>query len=257
MVARDSNFEGSQVPDIQEILRLFGRALKLGFHTTLPGTVVKYTPAVPGVTPATVDVAPDIYAIWSKPDGTEEIKPLPVVPRCPVELPSGGDFGIGFDLRIGDPGRLSVTERSLERWIDEGAGFPPPLLHTHNLSDSIFTPGLRNAKNAIAMHQPGRMAIGRQDGTVVLDLGVADLVLEAPVIRHGAAASIPIARVGDGVAMPLVLAWIAQVQAILLSPTILAMWQPLGLPPPVPPVGPTEAIAAIAPTTPSTKNLAE
>lgn len=68
---------------------------------------------------------------------------LPVIPNCPVSMPSGATWGFKFPIAVGDTGLAIFCDRSLDNWVAGSGGvIDPDDVRTHDLTDAIFVPGL-------------------------------------------------------------------------------------------------------------------
>lgn len=124
---------------------------------------------------------------------------LPVIPHCPVSMPSGKDWSVKWPLAVGDTGYAIFCDRSLDNWMaGQGGVVDPQEARTHQLTDAIFVPGLvptakqtqdqtqdlvmRNGTAQVRLEKNGTFRIAN-DGQELVDLvgqlskAVGDLVM--------------------------------------------------------------------------------
>lgn len=110
---------------------------------------------------------------------------MPNIINVPVVFQQSQDFSDTYPLKRGDGVLLVFSQRSLERWIDNGHNSEPGNRRKFDLSDAIAIPGLfatntpsnydpnnsvRRFKNAIfKMQADGKIAIGN-DQAELLDI---------------------------------------------------------------------------------------
>lgn len=83
-------------------------------------------------------------------------------------------------VRVGDKGWVTVNDRSIDGWYENGIPAPPAAYHTHNKTDGYFVPGARDRTRALT-----------QDPTAT--------VLEDASIKLGKTALLGAARTTDAV----------------------------------------------------------
>jgi hypothetical protein len=120
-----------------EVLTNLVDAKLLQVHTTMPGRVEKYD-----ADKQLADIKPLLKLPARGEDGKIRWYALPVVTNVPVEFPGAGDFRICFPIKKGNTGKLTFTESSIDKWLENGGLVSPDDLRRFHLSDGIFTPGL-------------------------------------------------------------------------------------------------------------------
>ena len=133
--------------------------LRRSMWTALPGRVQTFDS-----TKQSADVEPLIHDTWEGEDGTNQTGPLPVIPSVPVCFPGSGGWKVTFPISKGDTGLLIFCARSIDRWLSEGGSVDPQDDRTHDLSDAIFVPGLRDFGNPIDPYKSERMTLGEVGG---------------------------------------------------------------------------------------------
>lgn len=109
---------------------------------------------------------------------------LPPLQNVPVEHPRGANWGIKLPVAVGDYGRVTFCDRSLDKWKVAGGGpLNPKDARMHHLSDALFIPGfypLNNiiegeASQMILQNGESEFIIG-DDGTFELTNGEKELL---------------------------------------------------------------------------------
>jgi hypothetical protein len=220
-----------QQPELDDLLRVLGRAIKLQVRTHVPAMVVGYVP--PPINKATVmvqtlqvvrvtdptrlpanvvSVSPD-----APPNTLATLAPIQLV-NIPVALAVGTQGGVTYPITAGDYGMLHVSDRSLAAWLLAGAPCDPVLAATHALGDSVFYPGLRpdtspippTAADPAATVVYGAAQVKLGDNTAVESVTKAESLLLALVTAVTAA---PVGSIDGGATFKAGL--IAQLSAIL------------------------------------------
>lgn len=131
------------------------RAKLLEVHVSYPGKVVKYDSET-----QKVDVQPSRKKKYI--DG-EEVT-LPVIKSVPVEWPSTENAHIHLPLKVGDTGKITYCDRSIDLWKSgEGGIILPQDPRHHDLSDAVFMPGLRPFSKAFPVVDPDAIEIKNGD----------------------------------------------------------------------------------------------
>lgn len=246
----DSNL--APIPGRGQTIPNFARSIILEtlirLRVGMPGTVVAWHPPVPGTSPALVDVQPGFifsialnvaeelpvgYTLTEHGGALYAQRALPLIQGCPIVYPSGGGAMLRGPLEVGSEGWLCIADRSLDAWISEGGPVDPVLSQYHDLSDAVFTPGLRSAATALDV-PTDRTTLGPEDDTAGLDFALEDgsvtlrtegptLTLDAATaILLGPAATLGVARTTDAVAADTTMAaWIAAAQVVLAAAAAL------------------------------------
>lgn len=156
-----------------------GELLKL--RTAFPGIVESFDPGT-----RTVTVRPAIDAQLVDGSSAE----LPLLVDVPVSFPTGGGFVIEWPLVHGDEGQVTISDRCIDGWFVSGRNGPPLDLRMHDLSDAMFTPGVRSLPNlpgdfdaaALVLRQIDGPARFRMDAAGALEIDGALLTVKCPVV---------------------------------------------------------------------------
>lgn len=108
------------------------RKSQLGMFVHLPGVVTSFDPKT-----LTASIQP---AIDRKLDDGSLIK-LPTLDDVPVLFPRAQAGALVFPLAEGDHVLLCFSQRSLDKWKDQGSGFAPIDNRLFDISDAIAIPG--------------------------------------------------------------------------------------------------------------------
>lgn len=176
---RTGAFELPQNPQIEDILKTWGRRLKLSIRTNTVGTVVTFDPALQTAA-VRVDML-EVLKVTSGEASASLVAPSPplVLPRVPVEIAGSAVAYTSYPLPPGTTGILHVMDRGLRTWLASLADVPvdPVQSATHALQDAIFVPGARPQRAVVVPPIA-------QDATVV----------EGPLVRVGVGAVSPAAK---------------------------------------------------------------
>lgn len=134
--------DGTQAPELEDLLRAAVRAGTAKIHTSFPATIVVYDAAKQAATvqPALRARVDDVLLDQEHPDLT----PMPQLSGVPVVWPSGATWSLHAPLAPGDPVTVVVAERSTDEWRALGAVDNAPLdARRFDLSDAVCFPGGR------------------------------------------------------------------------------------------------------------------
>lgn len=157
----------TQSPVLTEVIETRLDVRLDGLHTTMPGKIEKWDPAL-----QKADVKPLLKRPLADEDGNDiDAESLPVIPDVPVRFPradfAGSKFFMSWPLKKGDLVTLHFTERSLDQWLSKPAGedVDPLQFRTHDLSDCFAVPGLYPFEEVLADVHPDNLVIGKDGGT--------------------------------------------------------------------------------------------
>lgn len=123
-------------PELLPLEELVGRMLEDGarrLRVALPCAVVAVS------TDQTVDLQPLLKVRYVGRPPSE----MKVLRSCPVLMPQGQNWRLGYPLAVGDLGLALVADRSLDAWLaGEGGIADPADTRAHDLNDAVFLPGL-------------------------------------------------------------------------------------------------------------------
>lgn len=175
-------FDLPDEPTIADLLRWFGRQLRLSLRTHVPASVVAYNPATHRATVMVqqlqvvriTDSARLPLNIGGPPQGvppnaTAPLQPL-ILKDVPVAIYQTKRGRVTIPIDPGDEGELHVSDRSLSAWLLTGKPVDPQLAFTHALQDSVFHPGLHSVPNALA---PTDQTATVVDGQALVKIGAA------------------------------------------------------------------------------------
>lgn len=138
----------SQDRDICEVMEQLRQQWLGAVYTAIPAAVTSYNPAT-----QLAEVQPLVMRLRTLPNGDEVTEPEPVVPGVPVMWRGSvdGTYAETFPLAPGDTGMLWHCHGSIDRWRGLGGANPvdPDDDRRHDLSDGVFSPGLRSVPNAL------------------------------------------------------------------------------------------------------------
>lgn len=138
---QDGAFQDSDAMTASDWRRFIERRTELKVNGLWPCKVIRVRDTDPTM-PLTVDVQLAFVGVWLKPDGTEEERPYPPIPSCPVVMLNTGGFRVGAKPRVDDFGWLSIPDASLERWFKSGGKSVDPVWNgRHRLGPGMFSPG--------------------------------------------------------------------------------------------------------------------
>lgn len=218
---------------MSEILRTHGRGLSLGIRVAMPARVIAYDPVLQRAEVST-ELLTVVGGNTPSTAAIETVLPPVPLPMVPVVFPYGAAGGLTFPIGPGDTGLLVFADRSLDRWKTTGVAGDPGAARAHSLSDGVFLPGLHP-----------------NTAPITPSTALGGTVLEGVTVLLGRAATLGVARLGDGVQASAALsAWAAAVEAALvvaLAPIApAASWATLGL-------GAPNALAAVSSASPKVR----
>lgn len=206
-------------PSAADVIERHVRAILRDVHTSIPGRVERVYGDGDEIR---LDVQPLIKNWRLDEAGNRIVADVPLVTNVPVEWPEGGGFCVTFPIAVGDFGKLTFGERSLDRWLaGNGIAVDPEVYHRHDLSDATFSPGLRPFGNPLRGVPRDHAAIGKANG---LRIHLRDNTITI----GDEAGSKFIVLDGDAVnAASTMATWIADAQVVLAAAAVL-----VGKPPP-------------------------
>lgn len=147
----------ARTPTLPEVIN---RGVQLGHRHLFKirvGRIEKFDPAT-----GLADVKP-LQKETRDEDGQEDVVySMPVVPNVPVFCLGGGLFADTFPIVKGDECVMLCSDRSLDRWFDQGGEQDPIFLTRHSITDAIALVGLRSKPNTLAEWPTDRREIGKQ-----------------------------------------------------------------------------------------------
>lgn len=131
-------------------------------HVALPARIEGYDAAT-----QKARVLPLVKGWKRAPDGTRSAVQLPVISAVPVVFPGAGGFRLTFPVEVGDSVLLVFSDYSLDRWLKEGGAVDPIDERTHNLSDAICIPGLRDFGHPLTSAPTDGASLGADGGPTI------------------------------------------------------------------------------------------
>jgi len=214
---RTGVYELPEVPELEDIFKVWARRIKLSIRTNTVGKVIVYDPATQKAT-VSVEIL-QIVKVFNIPTDPNAVAPSPpaILTNIPVVWPRGSTGYMTTPLLPGATGEIRIQDRSLHQWMLLGAATDPVLAFTHALQDGVFEPGLHADINPITPPTD-------QTATVLHD----DLA-----IKLGRAAALGVARQTDTVTQgPDMTAFMA---ATVTALNTIAAAVPVAIVPPIPP----------------------
>jgi hypothetical protein len=154
---RTGVFELPETPEFEDLIKVYGRRLRLSMHTNTVGTVIAYNPLNQTAT-IQVDLLEVVKVLSSPlpgvdPNAINLVAPQPpiILNNIPVVYPRGQTGYLTFPIVPGTTGVLTIMERSIQSWLNRPTSIPvdPYQSATHALQDAIFEPGLTDNLNRI------------------------------------------------------------------------------------------------------------
>lgn len=157
----------------------------------VPATVTAWTPAVPGQTPATVDLLLDFKRVRAidnpgevradqgetlvtTPTGLLAVGPRPMYRKKPIVYPSAGPaFSLRGPIAVGTTGLYIIADRCIDQWLNTGGPVDPATADKHDLNDGFFLPLVYHGANTAVIPQD-KHQLGPDDGTAGLEIALAD-----------------------------------------------------------------------------------
>jgi hypothetical protein len=144
-------------------------------RVALPAKIKTFDPAS-----QLASVQPLLRETFEDETDAEQVESLPVISHVPVQFPGAGGFVITFPVAEGDPCWLVFSDRSLDKWIEQGTEVDPVDLRRHHLSDAVALLGVRSKAGALAEFDASNARIGKVGGVGIslrtgeLHLGVTN-----------------------------------------------------------------------------------
>lgn len=169
---------------LTETVRAAIEAALLEARTCTPARVQSYTASEQRAT---------VVPLLQRRTATGEVISAPPISDVPVLFPRGGGFAFTLPLAAGDVGLLLCSDRSLDRWLEQGGVVDPQSRRHHSLTDALFLPGLHHWGDPIDTADAGSLVIAKEDGSIRLILTAGGKLL----IRGASASTSPV--IVDGV----------------------------------------------------------
>jgi len=198
---------GPPSPTLAQVIADAIAAAMFDMHTGLPARVVSFD-----AQHQACSVQPLLQRVYQAADGTMQTLDLPSIDNVPVCYPAGGGWSITWPLAAGDIVYLAFAERSIDAWLasPRGQTVDPALTRRFDLSDAVAVAQLRPRTAPLAV-DPANLRIGREDGSVQLELSTTAVHVKAPQVFLDAGGDAD-AEMVRGAALA---NWILQVQAYL------------------------------------------
>ena len=151
-------------PDLLEIMQSLIDANLAAVMTSIPVKVVKDSDG------HTVSLQPLIKSVFRQPDGSDKLVEFPVIQDAPVKFASGGGHTFTHPVKENDEGMALVSMRSMDNWHQQGGVQQPNDARMHDLSDSIYIPGVRSDKRKLEKVSTTSAQFRTDDGDSVVDV---------------------------------------------------------------------------------------
>jgi hypothetical protein len=90
---------------------------------------------------------------------------MPQLPDVPIAWPRGGGMVMRLPLKAGDEGMVKVMSRAMDETYESGGEQPAPSARMHNLSDSVFSPGLSQKAAPVGAYDPNAFELSSENGS--------------------------------------------------------------------------------------------
>lgn len=155
---------------LAEVIRRAVEARVAELRVALPGTIQKFDKAT-----QLAEVRPDLRELRFDEEDGEIVDSLPVISDVPCIFPGGAGFSATWPVKKGDPCLLVFTDRSLDKWLEDGGEVDPVDVRRHHLSDAVAILGVRAKPDAIPDFDGDHMTLGK-DGEGSQFVALANLV---------------------------------------------------------------------------------
>ncbi len=97
-------------------------------------------------------------------DGTIQNFPLSKIHNVPVIFEGTENFYFTYPIQEGDRCEIRFTDRSLDKWLQNGEDVAPEDDRLHDLTDAVCVMGLRDQGHKIAEFDKNRPSMGKKNG---------------------------------------------------------------------------------------------
>jgi hypothetical protein len=149
-------------PTLSEVIKSAIETRLVDLHSAMPGEVVSFNPST-----QMADVQPALKRKFVTSQGTR-VEALPVIPNVPVVFPRSSNAIVYFPLQKGDSVLLIFSERSIDRWAQNGGVVDPADTRKHSLSDALCIPGPWPQSGAFEVADPSKMNVQFGDALIQL-----------------------------------------------------------------------------------------
>jgi hypothetical protein len=153
--------------DPEEVMRIWGDALKSQIWNALPGIVESI--ATIG-TQMTVTVQPTIKGRITGADGSVSHVNMPLLPDVPVVFMGGGGAILTFPINVGDECLCVFSSLCIDAWWQLGGVQKQTDIRSHDLSDAFAIFGPRSQANLIPNLSLTSTQLRTVDGTAYYEL---------------------------------------------------------------------------------------
>ena len=109
-------------------------------HTQIPGVIESFDAQKQSAT-----VKPSIKTVYLN----GQVLDMPTLINVPIIFPQTENFGMTFPLEKGDGVLIEFSERSLERWLQNGHNSEPGIRRKFDINDAIAIPGLKTITDRV------------------------------------------------------------------------------------------------------------
>lgn len=131
-------------------------------HVAFVARVVSYDSAT-----QTAEVQPLVSEFFEEEDGTITQVDAKPISGVPVAFFGAGGFRMTWPIQDGDTGLCLVLDRSADAWLAQGGKQRPADLRRHNVTDSVFFPGLHPNNAAWTGASATAVTLGKDGGPLL------------------------------------------------------------------------------------------
>lgn len=151
-----------RAPSLIEVIEKAINSRMRDTHCALPARVESYDADT-----QKVSVLPLLKGWRRDGEGKRHSVQLPVVTGVPVVFPGAGGFRLTFPVAKGDTVLLVFADYCVDIWLNQGGVVDPIDERTHNLSDAIAIPGLRDFGHALSNAPTDGASMGHDSGPTI------------------------------------------------------------------------------------------
>jgi hypothetical protein len=119
----------------------------------------------------TLECIPAIKAIQFNFNGTSQFVTMPPLVDVPICFPSGGGFTMTFPLKANDEVLVSIANRCIDSWWQNGGVQQPAEFRMHDLSDGFAIPGPKSLPKVISDISTTDVELRNDAGDTFLSIG--------------------------------------------------------------------------------------
>jgi hypothetical protein len=203
----------SATPGLSEVMTNAIDYFLRNVHTSMPGIITKYDQST-----GLANVQPALNRKYKSEDSAIA---LPIISNVPVAMPRAGNALIKVPLQVGDSVLLIFSERSIDRWLENGGTVDPQDSIMFALNDAVAIPSLfaktdppkpntaatsveiSNGTAHVEVDQDGTIKMVADNATVEIDqagnatITATKITLESSNVNLGDEAGSALAKLSD------------------------------------------------------------